>query len=137
MHARARRAAEEPWVGSLLYRDYDALYLDERLAALMWLVDTCCTSPTIRARLYAREVQLDRLKKQLAEDARQERARKTAEAAVRMQRAQEETQLRMQELQRRLLAGEAVTPEEVNAAKQSPAMHVEVRMVVVQRMQGS
>lgn len=60
----------QPWVSALKHGSYDHLSLQDRLAALLWLIGIVSDGLGVRGMLDAREKEVAALKKQLLEDAR-------------------------------------------------------------------
>ncbi|KAF6264659.1 hypothetical protein COO60DRAFT_75930 [Scenedesmus sp. NREL 46B-D3] len=105
------RSPEDPrdctaWAAALKHGGYDALSLQQRLEALLWLAGAVNEGPGVRLRLEGREKEAAALRKQLLEDARAEKrrrqedaARRQEEAAARQRTAAAAAQRHLEELQ--------------------------------------
>ncbi|EFJ39975.1 homeodomain protein [Volvox carteri f. nagariensis] len=88
------RGAGDPWVNSLLSSGYSTLGLRDRIAAMSFLCHAVLDGPTLRTKLELRTNEAAQRRKQVFEDAKNDKRKRQEEAAARAAAAAEEARKR-------------------------------------------
>ncbi|GLI69153.1 hypothetical protein VaNZ11_013710 [Volvox africanus] len=90
------RGAGDPWVSSLLTGGYSVMGLRERISALSFLCHAVLDGPTLRTKLDLRTNEAAQRRKQVFEDAKNDKRKRQEEAAARAAAAAEEARKRVE-----------------------------------------
>jgi hypothetical protein len=93
------------WVEKLLVCEYDALTTHERVESLCDLLHLALDLPSVHSSLDRHHDEVERQKRLIREEAKEERKNRQKEMAAKMHKDAEEAQARVNALKQKMLAG--------------------------------